>query len=343
MLSIELSVLMAFIGSLLALRVSIPIAHRIRLLDVPHGRKVHEAPTPLVGGVATYIAVLIAFLLSSPISAESIYFLIGGTLVLLVGLADDFKPLGVRLRLGFQCSAIALVIMGTDLYVKHLPIPLTSDRLELGVWGIPFTLIAVVGLMNAFNLVDGIDGLAGSLAILAIVGIFSFATLRDAGQNHTLILLLAVALVPYLLHNLGVLGSKVFLGDAGSMFIGFVLAWTLISQAEVYPPVLEASSVLWCVAIPVIDTLGVMVRRLRKGASPFKPDRDHLHHILMRAGLSSRAALLVIIGAGFFILAFGLVIETVLPKVALLAFAGLFGIYAYALLHAWKVRKFLKR
>lgn len=343
MFSVEVALVLTFFGSLLALRILVPVAHRIGLLDVPQGRKMHDAPTPLVGGVAAYIAVLLAFLLSSPLSGESVYFLVGGTVVLLVGLADDVKPLGVRLRLAFQCAAIAFVILGTDLYVKHLPVPLTPDRLELGVWGIPFTLVAVVGLMNAFNLVDGIDGLAGSLAILAIVGIFSFASLRNADQDHTLVLLLAVALVPYLMHNLGLFGNKVFLGDAGSMFIGFVLAWTLISQAEVYPPVLEASSVLWCVAIPVIDTLGVMVRRVRKGASPFKPDRDHLHHILLRAGLSSRATLLVIFGAALVILAFGLVIETVLPQFALLIFLALFGVYAYALVHAWKVKKFLKR
>lgn len=337
------TVLLAFVCSLLALRMLVPVAHKVKLLDIPSGRKTHDLPTPLIGGIAAYLAVLAALLLSSPLAVHSVYFMLGGSLVLLVGLVDDYKPMGVRLRLVFQCAAIALVIGGTDLHVTQLPIPLTGGRLELGVWGIPFTLIAVVGLMNAFNLSDGIDGLAGSLAIICIVGVFSFASLRNSSQDFTLILALAVALLPYLLHNLGIIGDKVFLGDAGSMFVGFILAWTLISQAEAYPPTLEASSVLWCVAIPVIDTLGVMVRRVRKGASPFKPDRDHLHHILIRAGLSSRMALLVILGAALVILAIGLVIETVAPQFALIVFGALFFIYAYSLLHAWKVQKFLKR
>lgn len=337
-----ITITLAFACSLFALRMLIPVAQRVKLLDIPSERKVHAAPTPLIGGIATYIAVLVALLVSSPLAVDSYFFIAGGTLVLLVGLVDDFKPMGVRLRLVFQMMAIALVIWGTDLYVKHLPIPLSEGRIDLGVWGIPFTLVAVIGLMNAFNLSDGIDGLAGFLAIVCIVGIFSFASLRDASEDFTLILALAVALLPYLLHNLGVVGKKVFLGDAGSMFIGFLLAWTLISQAETFPPTVEASSVLWCVAIPVIDTLGVMVRRVRKGSSPFKPDRDHLHHILMRAGLSSRMALLVILGAALVILAIGLVIETVAPQLALIVFAGLFGVYTYALLHAWKVKKFFK-
>ena len=337
-----ISVFLAFAASMVAIRVLAPAAHRFGLLDVPTGRKVHDKPTPLVGGLAAYVAVLVAIELGAPISGESIYFLLGGSIVLTVGLFDDYKPLGVRVRLLFQCAAVGLVIWGTDLYVKHLPVPFTTERFDLGVFGIPFTMIAVIGLMNAFNLVDGIDGLAGSLAIIAVIGIYSFASLRNSTQDHSLVLILAFALVPYLLHNLGILGQKVFLGDAGSMFIGFVIAWTLISQAESYPPTLEASSVLWCVAIPVIDTLGVMLRRVRKGASPFKPDRDHLHHILLRAGMSSRMALIAILSSALVVLAFGVVVETVIPQYAVLAFISLFGLYTYVLLHAWKVQKFLK-
>lgn len=342
MSSTVISVFLAFAASLVALRLLVPAAHRFGLLDVPSGRKVHDKPTPLVGGLAAYVAVLVTVVLGAPISGDSVFFLLGGSIVLVVGLFDDYKPLGVRVRLLFQCIAVALVIWGTDLHVKHLPIPFTAERFELGIFGIPFTVIAVIGLMNAFNLVDGIDGLAGSLAIIAVVGIFSFASLRNSAQDHSLVLILAVALVPYLLQNLGVLGQKVFLGDAGSMFVGFVIAWTLISQAESYPPTLEASSVLWCVAIPVIDTLGVMVRRVRKGASPFKPDRDHLHHILLRAGMSSRLALVAIVSSALVVLAFGMVVETVVPEYAVFAFVSLFGLYTYVLLHAWKVQKFLK-
>ena len=338
-----ISVFLAFAASLTALRLLVPAAHRFGLLDVPSGRKAHDKPTPLVGGVAAYVAVLVAIELGTPLSGESVYFLLGGSMVLVVGLVDDYKPLGVRIRLFFQCAAIALVIWGTDLYVKHLPIPLTEERFELGVFGIPFTVIAVIGLMNAFNLVDGIDGLAGSLAVIAVLGIFAFASLRNSSQDHSLVLILAFALVPYLLHNLGILGQKVFLGDAGSMFIGFIIAWTLISQAESYPPTLEASSVLWCVAVPIIDTLGVMLRRVRKGVSPFKPDRDHLHHILLRAGMSSRLALIAIVGSALVVLAFGMVVETVIPKYAVIVFFSLFGLYSYVLLHAWKVQRFLKK
>ena len=337
-----LAVAVALFFSSVSLKGLVPLAERIHLMDVPGGRKEHLRPTPLIGGLAAYCGVLAATLLVHPLSSTSLHFLIGGTIVLLVGMADDCKPLGVRLRLVFQILAIAFVCYGADLYISALPIPIIGGELKLGPLALPFTVFAVVGLMNAFNLADGIDGLSGCLSLVAILGIFSFASLHTLSADHSLVLLLAVSLIPYLSHNLGLFGHKVFLGDAGSMFVGFILAWSLIAQVESEPSSISSSSVLWCVAIPVIDTFGVMARRIRKGISPFKPDRDHLHHILQRAGLSSRQSLLLIVAASLAILGFGLVIETVLPNYAVVAFFGLFLIYNYSLKHAWKVQKYLK-
>jgi UDP-GlcNAc:undecaprenyl-phosphate GlcNAc-1-phosphate transferase len=343
-MSLSFSVLVgtAFL-SLLAIRFLTPIAFSFKLLDIPKGRKTHSEPTPLVGGLAVYLGVLLMVAIAAPIGEHQQAFLIGGTIVMLLGMMDDIRPLGVRIRLAFQTLAIAIVVSMTDLKVEHLPYLIGSGSFELGVFAVPFTVFAVIGLMNAFNMVDGIDGLAGSLAIIAIAGIASFATLRGTGDELTLVLLLCAAIIPYLAHNLGLFGKKIFLGDAGSMFIGFVLAWTLIAQVENEQQTVSATSVLWCVALPVIDTLGVMVRRIRKGKSPFKPDRDHLHHIIQRAGLSTKLSLMVISSAAVVVLAVGLIIETVVPHLALILFLSLFGVYLFALLHAWRVQKFLKK
>jgi len=338
-----LVLVLSSIVSFSAIRFLIPVAASLSLIDMPSGRKQHAEPTPLIGGIAAYVGVLAAFLVASPLSSESLYFLLGGTIVLIVGMLDDRKPMGVRVRLVAQCFAIGVVISGTGLYVTYLPVPIMGGEFSLGWFGIPFTIIAVIGLMNAFNLADGIDGLSGSLAIVAIVGIFSFASLQNSAVDHSLVLFLAVSLLPYLLHNLGILGRKIFLGDAGSMFVGFVISWTLIAHSETTPPTISSSAALWCVAIPVIDTLGVMVRRIKKGRSPFQPDRDHLHHILQRVGLSSHLSLMVMVGASLVVLAFGLVLETVLPNYALLGFLSLFALYAYCLLHAWRVQRFLSK
>jgi UDP-GlcNAc:undecaprenyl-phosphate GlcNAc-1-phosphate transferase len=343
-MSLSFSVLVgtAFL-SLLAIRFLTPIAFSFKLLDIPKGRKTHTEPTPLVGGLAVYLGVLLMVAIAAPIGEHQQAFLIGGTIVMLLGMMDDIRPLGVRIRLAFQTLAIAIVVSMTDLKVEHLPYLIGSGSFELGVFAVPFTVFAVIGLMNAFNMVDGIDGLAGSLAIIAIAGIASFAILRGTGDELTLVLLLGAAIIPYLAHNLGLFGKKIFLGDAGSMFIGFVLAWTLIAQVENEQQTVSATSVLWCVALPVIDTLGVMVRRIRKGKSPFKPDRDHLHHIIQRAGLSTKLSLMVISSAAVVVLAVGLIIETVVPHLALILFLSLFGVYLFALLHAWRVQKFLKK
>ena len=343
-MSLSLSVLIgsAFL-SLLALRLLTPVAFAFKLLDIPQGRKTHKEPTPLIGGLAVYLSVLGMVAFAAPLGDHQQAFLIGGTVVMLVGMMDDIRPLGVRVRLAIQVLAIAIVISMTDLKIERLPYLIGTGEFELGFFALPFTVIAVIGLMNAFNMVDGIDGLAGSLAIIAIAGIAAFATLRGTSEDLTLVILLGAAIIPYLAHNLGLFGKKVFLGDAGSMFIGFVLAWTLIAQVQSEHQTVSSTSVLWCVALPVIDTLGVMVRRIRKGRSPFKPDRDHLHHIIQRAGLSTRLSLMFISSAAVVILAVGLIIETVVPHLALLLFLSLFGVYLFALLHAWKVQKFLKK
>ncbi|MBD8872856.1 MraY family glycosyltransferase, partial [Rhodanobacter sp. DHB23] len=171
---------------------------------------------------------------------------------------------------------------------------LFNHDLALGWLGIPLTVVAVIGLVNAFNMMDGIDGLAGGLTLVCAAAILHFTNAPPSGML-TLMALLIAAILPYLATNLGLLGRKIFMGDAGSMLIGYVLAWTLIYLSQHPGSHLSPVDVLWCVALPVLDTLAVMFRRLRERKSPFKPDRGHIHHILMGMGLGSRSALVVLL------------------------------------------------
>jgi UDP-N-acetylglucosamine 2-epimerase len=191
------------------------------------------------------------------------------------------------------------VIAATGVYLDDTGQVFGSSGLHLGLAGIPITIIAVIGLINAFNMLDGIDGLAASLAMVSIgsIMLFSGAGLPTLGVMLLLQVLFA-SLVPYLFVNLGWPdGRKIFMGDAGSTLIGFLLGWSLIFLSHKGVQRLQPVDALWCVALPVMDTLGVMFRRIRKRLSPFKPDRQHLHHLLQDTGCSPRTTLAAIVSA----------------------------------------------
>jgi UDP-GlcNAc:undecaprenyl-phosphate GlcNAc-1-phosphate transferase len=212
-----------------------------------------------------------------------------------------------------------------------------GHEVTLGWIGVPLTVVAVIGLVNAFNMMDGIDGLAGSLELVSIAAIILFADPSPLHGVIALLVVLAAASLPYLVANQGFMGGKIFLGDAGSMLIGYLLAWALISMSQTPGTQLSPVNVLWCVALPVFDTFAVMYRRMRQGRSPFKPDRGHIHHILLGLGLAPRATLAVLI-----LLATGLaLIGAFLSSAAhsagtnLTTFCLTLGVYVITVTHVW--------
>jgi len=213
-------------------------------------------------------------------------------MLVLLGAIDDKYGLRVSLRVVVQVLAVLIVVGTTGMYVHSLG-RLGGHELTLGWLGIPFTVFAVIGLINAFNLMDGIDGLAGCLALVSAGAIALLVPFHTPAPLAIVVFLLAAALSPFLLSNLGLLGrrAKVFLGDAGSVVLGYVIAWTLIALSQDDPRRISPGLVLWCVAVPVMDTLAVIYRRLKRGESPFTPDRTHIHHLLMKAGLGPRPTL----------------------------------------------------
>jgi UDP-GlcNAc:undecaprenyl-phosphate GlcNAc-1-phosphate transferase len=217
------------------------------------------------------------------------------------------------------------MIKGAGVYVESLGDLFGMGEIHLGQWGIPFTIFAVIGLVNAVNMSDGIDGLTGSLALVAIIGVFVFESVSGNYRLLDFLLVMAAALVPYLLTNLSIISDrKIFLGDAGSMFIGFILAWVLIELSQGGPSgvnkAMQPVNVLWCVAFIVIDTLVVIIKRLRAGRSPFHADRAHLHHMLQELGLGPRQTLLAMIMISLLMVALGGLMQLIWPS----ASAGVF-------------------
>lgn len=289
-----LACLVAACVSALAIAVLRRLAGPLGLLDHPSERKHHVGRVPLVGGLAIFIGVIAGAFTYGKFQLFSYILLATAGVLVVLGALDDRFDLSVRARLLVQTIVILAVIGTTGVYIHTLG-HIFGYQLELGWVGIPLTVIAVIGLLNAFNMMDGIDGLAGSLALVSIGAISLFAGSSALYSAKMLMALLTAAALPYLAANLGFLGRKIFLGDAGSMVIGYLLAWTLIRLSQTPGTHLSPVDVLWCVALPVLDTVAVMYRRLRQGKSPFKPDRGHIHHILLDAGLGPRRALVALV------------------------------------------------
>lgn len=291
---IVLACALAMTVTALALGVLSRLAKRFGLVDHPDQRKRHAGAVPLVGGLSIFTGVVAAAVWLGGFQRFVPALLGTCAALVLLGALDDRYNLRVRLRVLVQTAAILAMAVATDLHVHSMGHMLGHD-LALGALGLPFTVVAVIGLLNAFNLMDGIDGLAGSLALVSIGAILLYSNPTPSHGPSSLLMVLAAALLPYLAANLGFLGRKVFLGDAGSLMLGYLLAWVLIDFSQGEPRHLSPPDVLWAVALPILDTLAVMYRRLRQGKSPFKPDRGHIHHIVMDAGLSPRRTLVCLI------------------------------------------------
>lgn len=313
--------LLALLTAFIAIKVLRPIAIYFQLVDVPSDRKQHDGQIPLIGGLSIYVGVLVAILAMYPIHDKLFYLLLSASLILLSGLIDDLRELGAWVRILIMMMASVIMIKGAGIYVDDIGDLLGAGNIQLGVLGIPFTIFAVVGLVNAINMSDGIDGLTGSLALAAIAGVIGFQSITGNYRLFEFLIVMATALIPYLLTNLTIISKrKIFLGDAGSMFIGFVLAWVLIELSQGYGTSrqsIQPVNVLWCVALPVIDTLTVILKRLKSGRSPFSPDRSHFHHVLLDKGYGPRQALAIILGLALVAIVIGWLIELFAPLLAL--------------------------
>lgn len=290
------SFLIASLVSLLTLVILYPQAPRIGLMDHPgERRRIHRQAVPRIGGLALFAGLLVGTLLTLTPSASLLYGLSGAALLVLVGALDDCFQLGAKRRLLAQAGAALLLTLGGGVRLSSLGDLLGMGPLDLGPLALPFTLFAIVGVINAINMIDGIDGLAGGLVAIALISLLLLTPLPP-GLSFLLLSCLA-ALVPVLVCNLELFGChhrKVFLGDAGSMLLGYLLAWAMITTAET-PGGITPVTALWLVAIPLTDSLRIMVRRLLMGRSPFSADRGHLHHVLARCLHSTRLTLLVML------------------------------------------------
>lgn len=340
------SVLVALASTYISILLLNSFALKLGLVDRPCSRKLHKGEIPVVGGMSIFFGVAVALVTCSELNQAITLFIISASVIVFIGVLDDKYDLSVRSRLIGQFLVGSILIFGLGDYITQLGDLFLFGVIQIESFGIIFTFIAILAAINAYNMIDGIDGLLGALAIVSFFGIAVIGFEKNHFASNLSIIFIA-ALLPFFLANLGVFPFKklkIFMGDAGSMLIGLAIIWALVYSTQstsLGEPIFRPVFALYVVAIPLMDMVAIMFRRLSKGQSPFKPDRDHIHHIFMRAGFTSKQALALIAFSGLLILSIGIYGElTKMRELYLLMIIScLFLVYIFAIKHAWKVTK----
>lgn len=326
----------AFAFAYVAIRVFKPVAIEVGLVDKPNERKMHSGDIPLIGGISIFCAVLLASLLWLPDTLELRMYLITSAMMVFIGALDDKYDLSVRIRIIGQIIIASLLIYGVGGYISNLGDLFSLGNIELGVFGVFFTYFSIIVAINAYNMVDGIDGLIGSLSLNTFMSIAVLFLMSGTTDYLSYPLIIAASILPYLMFNLGLFkrsAKKIFMGDAGSMFIGLSVIWLLTMGTQGESASFRPVTALWICAIPLMDMLSIVVRRYRKGRSPFKPDRDHIHHILQKAGFTQKETLAFISIIAVILSSIGIAGEylQVHESVMLVCFIGVFVIYNFSI------------
>lgn len=297
------------------------LAFRIGAVDRPNERKVHAGIMARMGGLGIYIAFVASALLFAPRSAQLTGILLANTLIVITGILDDTRDLSPKIKLLGQVLA-ALVLMEYGFEVKFLTLPLEGGIVYLERADTIFTVFWLVGITNAVNLIDGLDGLAAGTSAIAAATMSVVALMTGQIQAFVLGLTLVGAIVGFLRYNFH--PASIFMGDTGSMLLGFNLAALAILGMTKSVTVISLLLPVIILGIPILDTLWAIVRRASRGKHIFEADKKHLHHRLLQIGLSHRNTVLVIYGVNLFLGAAAILIQTLgtlwsLAAVAVLA------------------------
>ena len=342
----QLSVI--FILALMLVVIARRAALAVGLVDKPNARKRHQGHVPLVGGIAIYLIMTLVTFWQPDWLPHSTTYLLCVTALVMLGVLDDRFDLPVAPRVIVQGGIALAMMLAAGMQLTSFGFLWGHQELLLGYAALLITPLAVWGAINAYNMVDGIDGQLGALSCVTFTALAILFGLAGHEEQALWCLSLIAALAAYLLFNLSVFGArnKIFMGDAGSTLIGFTVIWILLqsTQGESHP--MNPVTALWLIAIPLMDMIAIMYRRLRKGLSPFSADRQHIHHLIMRAGFTSRQAFVLITTAAALLAAIGVVAEYIhfIPEWVMLAlFLLAFFLYGYCIKRAWRVARYIKR
>ena len=273
---VVLALLVALVISFLMTPVVKTFAYKVGAIDVPKdGRRMHKVPIPRLGGLAIFIGFMVSILLFVPITSEMKSILLGAVIIVVLGVVDDIMALPAMLKFVVQIVAAAIP---------------ASDNLYwvLGGLSVPFTILWIVAITNSVNLIDGLDGLANGVSAISATTMLVIALLASEAQVAIVMAALVGACVGFMPYNLN--PAKMFMGDTGATFLGFILATMSIQGLFKYYAVISFVVPFLILGLPIFDTAFAFIRRIAHGQSPMHTDRSHIHHRLIDMGLSQKQA-----------------------------------------------------
>lgn len=284
---------LAFIIALIAVYILTPLVMKFAVktgaMDQPDQRKVHKKPIPRLGGLAIYLAFMIALCSTVEINREILGLILGGSFIALIGIIDDFINMPAKIKLLGQIVAAGILVF-FGIRIDFITNPF-GDFIFLEYLSIPVTLFWIVGITNTVNLIDGLDGLAAGVSTIATITIMLVAWQSGATLVVTIAAALVGASLGFLHYNFN--PARIFMGDTGSMFLGYMFAAISIIGAVKSAATIALIVPILALGLPILDTTFAIVRRYRGGVPIFKPDKGHLHHRLLSMGFSQRQAVLL--------------------------------------------------
>ena len=332
------------------------VAPSLGLMDAPSDRKRHAEETPLVGGLAIFITLCLGALIWGQTNEsfitvrdqEALWVILGcAAFLVFTGALDDVFHLGVFIRVGSELLVALVVIEALNLRLVNLGDLLSIGNIQLNAFfAYPFTMVAIFGVVNAFNMLDGLDGLL-ALLVIATLATFHLFTQLPPGL---ITLFIGSSLVAFLVSNLKLVRfvPKTFLGDAGSRLLGFIVVCLLLAAASGQvggTKLIKPATALFLVGLPLFDMVFTTIRRLLRNGSPFAADRGHVHHLLKDLGFSDRRALVLIVAMSVSLNFIGLLLHrsNVAEYHQFAIFCGCFALYCLLTSQAWRVAEKLKK
>ena len=271
-------------------------AHKVGAIDVPKdARRMHKKPIPRLGGLAIYGGFLCSILIFGQLDETMLCVLLGAAIIVALGIFDDVLALGAKLKFVVQIVAAAIPVCIGDLQIGLFTTlnPLSDTPIvHLGILAVPVTIIWIVGITNAVNLIDGLDGLAVGVSSIAAITMLAVALLTGNMPIAITMAALAGACIGFMPYNLN--PAKIFMGDTGSTFLGYMLATVSIMGLFKFYAVISFAVPFLILGLPIFDTANAIIRRVAAGRSPMSPDRGHVHHKLIDMGFNQKQAVAIL-------------------------------------------------
>ncbi len=286
-----LALLVALVFSFLMTPVVRTFAYKVGAIDVPKdSRRMHKVPTPRLGGLAIFIGFMISTLLFVPMTPEMKSVLLGAVVIVVLGVVDDSVALPAKVKFIIQIAAALIpALNGVTIQAFSNPNIFSSNLYwMLGGLSVPVTVLWIVAVTNSVNLIDGLDGLANGVSTISATTMLVIALLLGEADVSIVLAALVGACVGFMPYNFN--PAKMFMGDTGAMFLGYILATMSIQGLFKYYAVISFVVPFLILGLPIFDTSFAFFRRLAHGQSPMRPDREHIHHRLIDMGLNQKQA-----------------------------------------------------